>query len=407
VSALPRILTAKDRIGLFERIESIKAQYQNHRLSLSIARSDNNPPLYPVQIGKLYGYMDGSGKVVIPPRFEEAGLFREGMAVVWLPISKKIRFQNGNAVFQVDRGFVDRSGNLKFRVNFPQNAAYNSHAMLSTTVGSFQDGRALVEFATAQGVHSLGFIDPSGQLVITPDFNTASGFSEGLAQVELWGSVIGESLDGFIRTDGTFAIEPKFERARSFSEGLAAVKDSGTKKWGYVDSNGSFVIPPRFNDAWDFHEGLALVESSDGRRFISRSGTFVSQPVSGASIYSQGVAAVNVGGTHGDWGDLVGPEIIDGGKWGYMNMTGTVTIAATFDFARPFAEGLAPVNQGGKVLHGVVDAGKWGFIDLSGQFVIAPVYDDVHGVFQDGLALVEKDGHQFYINKSGQPIPPK
>jgi hypothetical protein len=39
-------------------------------------------------------------------------------------------------------------------------------------------------------------------------------------------------------------------------------------------------------------------------------------------------------------------------KWGYINRYGEFIILATFDFAKPFSEGMALVNV----------AGKWGYI---------------------------------------------
>lgn len=64
-----------------------------------------------------------------------------------------------------------------------------------------------------------------------------------------------------------------------------------------------------------------------------------------------------------------------------------------FDYVYDFEEGLALV----------VKDGKYGFVNKKGDIVIPLIYDDVcdfYGVF----ARVEKDGEIFYINKKGERV---
>lgn len=49
---------------------------------------------------------------------------------------------------------------------------------------------------------------------------------------------------------------------------------------------------------------------------------------------------------------------------------------------------------------------KYGFIDGTGKQVIAPIYDNVsESGFMYGLAVAEKDGERFYIDKTGKKVP--
>ena len=48
-------------------------------------------------------------------------------------------------------------------------------------------------------------------------------------------------------------ITPQYEDADSFNEGLAAVKKDG--KWGYIDETGKTVIPFEYDYAFPFSEG--------------------------------------------------------------------------------------------------------------------------------------------------------
>src|SRR5579862_743776 len=62
---------------------------------------------------------------------------------------------------------------------------------------------------------------------------------------------------GFIDHSGKMVIPPQFDQATEFSEGLAAVQSGG--KWGYIDSKGRLNIAPQFDLADPFSDGLALV----------------------------------------------------------------------------------------------------------------------------------------------------
>jgi WG containing repeat len=110
-----------------------------------------------------------------------------------------------------------------------------------------------------------GFIDKSGKVVISPQFQAVGGtmegkgFSEGLAWV-CFGrcsrpAETGDS-NGYIDTTGQIVINPRFEEADSFSEGLARVRIGG--KSGFIDKTGKIVINPQYVYAERFSEGLAL-----------------------------------------------------------------------------------------------------------------------------------------------------
>lgn len=55
---------------------------------------------------------------------------------------------------------------------------------------------------------------------------------------------------GYANSENMFVITPTFDEANCFSEGLAAVKDGG--KWGFIDPQGNYVINPQFDYAWSF-----------------------------------------------------------------------------------------------------------------------------------------------------------
>lgn len=71
-----------------------------------------------------------------------------------------------------------------------------------------------------------------------------------------------------------------------------------------------------------------------------------------------------------------------GGKWGYINEKAEVVIAPAFDWAYPFAEGMARVEVGE----------KFGFITLRGELAVEPKFTRA-GDFSEGLAAVIEPGN--------------
>ncbi len=76
---------------------------------------------------------------------------------------------------------------------------------------------------------------------------------------------------------------------------------------------------------------------------------------------------------------------------GFKDEKGEVVIAAQYDRAYPFKEGLARVRKGG----------LWGYIDEDGKVVIEIKFDEAKD-FSDGFAPVRLGAKEYIINYSGQ-----
>jgi hypothetical protein len=119
-------------------------------IALGVMLATRSRALYPVMSGGKYGYIDKSAKVAIPPQFDRAGLFAEGMAAVAV----------GNRW-----GYIDRSGKLAIPPQFD-------------LADPFSQGVALVGIGP-----KLGYIDKNGKFIINPRYDGAGQFGNGLAPV--------------------------------------------------------------------------------------------------------------------------------------------------------------------------------------------------------------------------------
>jgi opacity protein-like surface antigen len=149
-----------------------------------------------------WGFVNETGKEIIPFMFKDVGEFSEGLA--------RVRITD-------NWGFIDKTG-----VIIP--ARYFA-------VGDFSDGLARVKNINGE----WGFIDKTGQEVIFSKYYGAGDFSEGLARVK---TLTGRW--GFINRKGNAVISFMYKDAKDFSGGLAQVKVK--RKWIYIDKTGKEVV---------------------------------------------------------------------------------------------------------------------------------------------------------------------
>jgi len=224
---------------------------------------------------------------------------------------------------------------------------------------------------------TYGFRNKTGKYVIKLEYHDARGFSEGLAAVQI------DHEWGYINATGNVMIAPQFVEAGDFHDGLAIVRLS-FKGYGFIDRTGKIVIPTIYEKANHFSEGRALVLTSTGFGFIDRAGKEVIPPrYHFAGDFSEGLAAF-----------CPGQCDERSGEKGYIGVDDEYAINPSFEEARRFGSGLAPVKQNG----------KWGYIRHDGTFAINPQFDDAQP-FRDKLAIVSIAGGKTFITTSGaRPI---
>ena len=209
-----------------------------------------------VRIEEKWGYIDHSGRVVIPAQYDFGTPFFQGRAHVRLTEDTPLGKRFTHLIIDKQGAPVLKHWGLlsMFSEGFAYAFGPNGHTVIDRAgrtvslkrqydwVREFSEGLAAVGF-NGHG----GYIDKTGQLVLTLGRVLADSFHEGLApalKAKQW---------GYIDQQGQFAIKPQFEMAQGFSEGLAAVRIRG--KWGYTSRTGQIVIPPRFKTPGQFSGG--------------------------------------------------------------------------------------------------------------------------------------------------------
>lgn len=423
---------------------------------------------YGARMNVNYGYIDKTGKMVIPAKFEWVEPFHEGLAVFgksselyvlepdayeWLPVSKIAELLNGKY------GYIDKAGKTVIPAKFDLARKFSEGLAAATNnyietgfidktgefvikpqyvrVGDFSDGMARVTFEELP--QKWGFIDKTGKMIIEPQYINAGDFSDGLAPVMTGNLLTGKW--GYIDKSGKTVIEPQFYDANPFSEGLALVRLSplleeisdlgGIKKWAYIDKKGNVVIGPKEGlHASDFSDGLAWIRNLSETEYMDKRGNIV---------INHDDSLLNKVYIEGDFHEDLVP-VSFGERVAFVDKTGKVVLSPLpYKHVSEFSEGLAvatvSAKKGGK--YGYIDkagklitkqkfdkvdvasedlapvrvgdemTGKWGFVDKTGKLVIKPQFDMV-GRCSEGLIPVgfgdRSVGKWGYVDRTGKMV---
>ena len=211
-----------DSLGFIDKTGKIviPCKYEN--------ASDFSEGLARVEINDMDGFIDKTGKMVIPCKYEEASDFSEGLARVW---------------FNDKNGFINKTGKIVIPYKY-----YIAH--------DFSEGLAAVCYEDDEKTY---FIDKSGKIVFSISALSYK-FSGGLAAI-----FNGSTIVGYINKTGKIVISKKFNENCSgndyfnFSERLAIVRKGIDSLYGVIDKNGTTIVPFKYEAIYPFSEGIALV----------------------------------------------------------------------------------------------------------------------------------------------------
>ncbi len=270
----------------------------------------------------VWGFMNLSGKMAVPPGAKYLSLFHNGFAIysTWQPGLEDIKYF----------GYIRNDG-------------------IVLTLPSYLDATVFNEgYAFVMNYAKRGYIDTTGKMIKEFKFGFGEPFYEGF-------SVVQDSAGHFGYIDKNFQprIPLTFDEAHNFSQGLARVNKDGY--FGYIDTTGLLPIPAVFVMATDFKESRAFVARAaklDSIRYavISSGGKLLTDFIFGdVRDFSQGIAAVR-----------------ENDNWYFINLMGERFNKQNYAYADSFVDGIAYVKeQKGKK--------RRGYINIAGKFqVIIP-----------------------------------
>lgn len=219
------------------------------------------------------------------------------------------------------------------------------------------------------------FVDEKGERRLVPDrtYHSLKSFSEGLAPAsrpvgpEPNAPIVAGYLDKELKEQRF-----EFQETCPLTEGHALAKKDGT--WFVLDAS------LQETSACEFTEVQKDVYGN-GQKF----GLVIGKLSGDAGHW--GLFAPD-GSRIGDFAaeEIRMPEAKDSplafrreGLWGFVSASGEVVLEPSFEDAKSFSKGMAPVRQDG----------KWGYIDKTGEFLIAPTFEDAGPLSSKGTAFVK------------------
>ncbi|HTL81562.1 MAG TPA: WG repeat-containing protein [Bacteroidia bacterium] len=194
-------------------------------------------------------------------------------------------------------------------------------------------------------------------------------------------------LSGLMNKNGKLVIPMKYEMIYYSESGIEMVRNGGL--YGFVDRNGKVIRPCQYTFTWGFVDDLARVQQNGKWGFIDRKGKVII-PIEYDDF------------EYADWTEGVIGACKDR-KWGFIDKYNNTVIPFDYEEVRCFSEGLAMVGK---------DYSHWGYIDHNNNVVIPfdyenPYSGDCYAVnFEDGRAVVMKDGKAGCINEKGETLIP-
>ena len=204
---LTATLTSAQGLLPEERIKKEPSAQPVHQTKKYDSKGEYYEGLAIVKLNDKFGFIDKTGKEVIPAKYYYAEKFKDGLA--------KVGNVDGSSMYF---GYIDKAGKEVIPIKYDN-------------LNDFKNDLAIMR-RFLDGDLKSGFVDKTGKEFILK-YDKVYDFSEGLAIVKH------NNKYGFIDKTGKEVTPIKYDYAVSFSEGLASVKLEG--KWFYINPKGECV----------------------------------------------------------------------------------------------------------------------------------------------------------------------
>lgn len=227
-----------------------------------------------------------------------------------------------------------------------------------------------------------GFINHQGEFINNTYYDYALDFKEEYA------AVVKNNRWGFISKNGKLVIDYFFQKIFSFQEGFCAAQLND--KWGFIDKKGNWSIEPVYDSVQSFNHRLAVVEKAGCHFIINRSGDIITEtPKSYPWVVVKSENIILYGTTCGDIGQR---------NYGFMDIGGNIKTDPVFFIEDEYFFDLYDFSEGLLIVSNEEE--EYGYLDSMGDLVIPCQFEEA-SPFENGYAVVTKDGVQYLLDKEG------
>ncbi|EMJ66208.1 WG repeat-containing protein [Leptospira sp. P2653] len=218
-----------------------------------------------------------------------------------------------------------------------------------------------------------GAVNSKGEVIIPPNFQEIDYRSDRteLIPAGILKPNFQHALDlnwGYIDQVGEWKIKPQFDGLMNFYDEWAFAKSKKEKKWGRIDKTGAWIEDPTYQELGSFSDGLIWLKKNNNQYVFMDKAWKLKFTLDGCSELSS----------------LSFSEKLLGfkkkGKWGFIDINGTVALEPKWNFVGQFKKGLAPVFE----------ASVWRYIDTTGQIKLSEPLEEACEFNDSGYASAKK-----------------
>ena len=337
--AVPSGISAAETVTEFsERLVQPSPEKLKFKQEYEIACSEVGEGLIVVRKNGLCGYADLDGNIVIPPQFENAEPFKNGVAVVNNYAGDdghpSLIGRDGSKIADLDCTVAKPCGSMLSIStynwdNIPSVLAFGLAAPDGTVVVPPQYDSLFPLTDTlfrVQSADSLwGVIDASGKVILPPEYESVS-YNEtvGLLHAE----------KSFPDPDATPAVPPEDELQAFWQDWLDTWENT---KAGFLDLDGNPVIPLEYDTVVFGEEGPAIAVKDGKYGGLDRNGnTVIPFEYEWLGCQSGGLYAL--------------ARVTKDGLWGFIDREGNEVIPCEWPESVAFSHGLAFAGDGTKTV---------------------------------------------------------
>jgi hypothetical protein len=226
---------------------------------------------YSIFSEKKTGVINDSGKIVIPPIYDELFYAQENLIAI-------------NNKFW---GYSTTNGKITIPLEYSKVSEFNE------------------SLAAVKKNGKWGYINPKGEIIIPFQFKNVSAFSQGLA------AFFEKGKWGFINTKGEVVIKPQFDEVQNFKFECAIVFNKTKEYWtqdedgerikemegvySLINRKGEIISKSKYDFIENFHEGFAVITKGLNEGIIDSLGNEILKPeYYNVENFSEGLAAVAI-----------------------------------------------------------------------------------------------------------------
>lgn len=367
-----------------DELQSFVKNYPDFPFKASIHKEIalNNRILITVNENDHVGFTDTTGKFLIPPVYDEASVFKEGLSVVNKNDSVYFINKDNENAFNTyyNDAYAFTSGYAPVKIS---NQWFLINRQGQKAAGPFEDLSEQSENSYIVKLNGkFGAIDVYGNFVIAPQFDGLGDFKNGFAYY------LNAGQYGFISKNGNSS-KARYQWISDFDENRIAIVKLNNL-YGLVDSKDSLVLAPLYDLVLKAEHNIFIVVKDNKYGFYSGTGCFIGMPEYDykkelpPSYYTNGKL----------FKLLKTPQGSKNMQQALMDVNGRISIDyGTYEEVNFAKDNLIRIRKNN----------KYGFVDRKLNLVIPNKYSSATD-FSEGISICTLKQESVLINTKGETI---